>query len=79
VRISPLAQVVGSYRAQDSGDEADIPVDSGYTRLLLSPGIEFDIHPWMFYLDAEFPVWQHFTADQLTAPVLIKFIVSVKI
>jgi hypothetical protein len=79
VRISPLAQILAGYRAQDSGDNADIPVDSGYTRLLLSPGIEFDIHPWMFYLDAEFPVWQHFTADQLTARVLIKFIVSMKI
>jgi len=78
VRISPLAQVLGSYRAQDSGNGASNPVASGYTRLLLSPGIEFDLHPWMFYADAEFPVWQHFTGEQLTAPVLIKFIVSVK-
>jgi hypothetical protein len=79
VRISPLAQVLGSFRTHDTGNEADNPVDSGYTRFLLSPGIEFDLHPWMFYLDAEFPVWQHYTADQLTAPVLIKFIVSMKI
>jgi hypothetical protein len=79
VRISPLAQMLGSYRAQDSGNGASNPVASGYTRLLLSPGIEFDVHPWMFYLDAEFPVWQHFTGDQLTAPVLIKFIASMKI
>jgi hypothetical protein len=78
VRIAPLAQALISYRAQDSGNEADIPVDSGFTRFLLSPGVEFDVHPWMFYLDAEFPVWQHFTSDQLSAPVLIKFIVSLK-
>lgn len=76
VRISPLAQVLGSYRAQDSGNEASNPVASGYTRLLLSPGIEFDFHPVTLYLDAEFPVWQHVTGDQLTAPVLLKFIVS---
>jgi hypothetical protein len=70
--------VLGSYRAQDSGNEAANPVASGYTRLLLSPGIEFHVHPFMYYVDAEFPVWQHFTGDQLTAPVLIKFIVSVR-
>jgi hypothetical protein len=76
VRISPLAQVLGSYRAQDSGNEAANPVASGYTRLLLSPGIEFDFHPVMVYADAELPVYEHVNGNQLVSPVLIKFIVS---
>lgn len=32
--------------------------DSGYQRVLLSPGIEFDIHPVMIYADVEFDVVQ---------------------
>jgi len=32
---------------------------------MLSPGIEFHIHPVKIYADAEFPVFQHFTGNQL--------------
>jgi hypothetical protein len=82
--IEPLAQVLGSYRMSDSGanasggannDPADGP-DSGYERVLLSPGIEFDEHPISLYADAEFPVWQHMTGNQLVAPVLFKVSIS---
>ncbi|MGA2440412.1 MAG: hypothetical protein ABSH08_05610 [Tepidisphaeraceae bacterium] len=78
VKITPIAQVLGSYRAQDSGNNAANPVASGYDRILLSPGIEFDFHPVMVYADAELPVYEHVNGNQLVAPVLIKFIVSVK-
>jgi hypothetical protein len=78
VKITPIAQVLGSYRAQDSGNNAANPVASGYDRILLSPGIEFDLHPVMVYADAELPVYEHVNGNQLVAPVLIKFIVSVK-
>jgi hypothetical protein len=71
VQISPLAQAIVSYRSSDSGDAAD-PENSGYERLLLSPGIEFHIHPVIIYADAEFPVLQHFNGDQLAAPVMFK-------
>ena len=37
VRISPLAQVLSSYRAQDSGNAASNPVASGYTRFYCPP------------------------------------------
>jgi hypothetical protein len=47
-------------------------VGSGYQRLLLSPGIEFDMHPIKLYADAEFPVYQNFTGNQLAAPVLLR-------
>jgi len=69
--ISPLAQVIFSERAHDSGSNAD-PDDTGYQRLMLSPGIEFHIHPVKIYADAEFPVFQHFTGNQLAAPVMFK-------
>ena len=86
VRISPVAQVIASYRSSDNGDNASggindnngpIPgPDSGYERILLSPGIEFHIHPVKIYADAEFPVFQNFTGNQLAAPVLFKVSVS---
>jgi len=75
VRISPIAQVIFSERTSDSGDAADSD-NTGYQRILLSPGIEFHIHPVRIYADAEFPVYQNFTGNQLAAPVQIKVSVS---
>lgn len=74
-RISPVGQIIFSERASDSGSNAN-PDNSGYQRILLSPGIEVHIHPVIFYADAEFPVFQHFTGNQLAAPVLFKISVS---
>jgi len=83
-KITPLAQVIFSERTSDSGANAagganDNPaggVCSGYQRIMLSPGIECHIHPVTFYADAEFPVYQNFTGNQLAAPVLFKVILS---
>ncbi len=83
-RISPLAQVIVSERTSDSGSNAsggsnDDPADgvsSGYQRVMLSPGVEFHIHPVKIYADAEFPVLQHFTGNQMAAPMLFKLSVS---
>ncbi len=80
VKISPLAQIIFSERTSDSGANAagganDDPaggVSSGYQRILLSPGVEFHIHPVKIYADAEFPVYQNFTGNQFAAPVLFK-------
>ena len=75
VRILPLAQVLFAERTGDSGAAAD-PGDTGYQRILLSPGIELHIHPVRIYADAEIPVYQNFTGNQLAAPVLFKMILS---
>jgi len=75
MRISPVAQVIFSERTSDSGSNAN-PDNSGYQRILLSPGIEFHIHPVKIYADAEFPVYQNFTGNQLAAPVLFKLSAS---
>ncbi len=76
LRINPVAQVIGSERTRDSGSQAAHPIASGYQRVLLSPGIEFDLHPWKVYGDAEFPVFENTRGDQLVAPVLFKVSVS---
>jgi hypothetical protein len=75
-KISPVAQAIVSERTSDTGSAADSQ-NTGYQRLLLSPGIEVHIHPFRFYADAEFPVLQHFTGDQLSAVVLFKCSISV--
>ena len=71
LKISPLAQVIGSWRGQDNGAAA-APDDSGYQRILLSPGIEFHLHPVKFYADVELPVYQNMKGNQLVAPALFK-------
>ena len=75
VKISPVGQIIGSWRDHDHGAGA-APADSGYERVLLSPGIEFHLHPVKIYADVELPVFQNMNGNQLTAPVLLKLSVS---
>ena len=75
VNISPVAQVIGTWRGRDNGAAAD-PENSGYQRVLLAPGIEFDWHPVKIYADVEIPIYEHVTGNQLVAPVLFKISVS---
>jgi len=74
--ITPMAQVKVSARARDSGARATIPVASGFRRILIAPGIEWDMHPVAVYADVEVPVYQHFIGNQLSAPVLFKLSAS---
>ena len=82
--IAPLAQVLISERTRDLGEDAagglnDTPPDginSGFTRVLVSPGIEVHIHPIKIYADVEVPVFQHFNGNQLAAPYMFKMSVS---
>lgn len=84
-KLTALLQLIGSDRLHDSGVNAD-PPNSGYHRLLLSPGIEADVGKWKFYGDVEFRVYHYANAatsvategtqGQLVAPMLLKFIVS---
>jgi len=84
VRVSPVAQIIFSERTKDDGVNASGGananpaggVNSGYQRVLLSPGIEFDMHPWSLYIDVELPVYEHTTGNQLIAPELVKLIMS---
>lgn len=76
LKIKPVAQVIASERTSDSGQNAANPVASGYQRILLSPGMEFHLHPVSIYADVEIPVFQHETGNQLTAPALFKLVFS---
>ena len=71
LKIAPLAQVVGSHRRRDSGMFAHSP-DSGYDRVILSPGIEFDAAAFRIYGDVGFPVYQYFNGNQLVTAQLYK-------
>jgi hypothetical protein len=62
-----------------SGGGSDNPAggaNSGYERILLSPGIEFHLHPVSLYADVELPVFQDFRGNQLAAAALFKVILS---
>lgn len=71
-RVAPVAQIIVSERDSDGGGASAHPVASGFQRVLLSPGLEVDLHPMKFYADVEVPVYQNFTGNQIAAPVLIK-------
>jgi hypothetical protein len=79
--VLPLVQFLGSYRLHDTGGAAD-PLNSGYQRLLVSPGIELRLKKFRFYADVEKTIYQYTnaassvaiegTAGQLTASTLYK-------
>jgi hypothetical protein len=75
VKVTPLLQMIGSNRLKDSGQNAN-PDNSGYNRLLLSPGVEVSYGNAKSYGDVEVPVYQQVNGNQLTAPAQLKFIVS---
>jgi hypothetical protein len=79
-KIAPLLQILGSIREHDVGMNASQPIDgmnqSGYQRVFISPGVEYDIDAVRLYGDIEVPVWQHFNGDQLAAPFALKLVVG---
>jgi hypothetical protein len=88
-KITPLAQVIVSDRANDTGTGAD-PYNSGFDRVMLSPGVEFtkvvdeaNNKVVKLYADIEVPVYYRANAadnagteGQLVAPYLIKVVAS---
>ena len=88
-KITPLAQVIVSHRDNDTGTGAD-PYNSGFDRVMLSPGIEFtkvvdeaNNRVVKLYADVEVPVYYRANAannagteGQLVAPYLIKVVAS---
>ncbi len=74
-RISPILQMIGSVRSRDDGS-ASSHADTGYERILISPGIEMHFASVKFYVDAELPIYERVNGNQLVAPVLWKMGVS---
>ena len=88
-KITPVGQVIISHRNADTGTGAD-PFNSGFDRVMLSPGIEFtkvldeaNNRVLKAYFDVEVPVYYRANAannagtdGQLVAPYLIKIVTS---
>ena len=72
VKVAPVGQVIISERTSDGGGAAAHPVGSGFQRVILSPGVEVNVHRLRFYADVEVPVYQNFTGNQLAAPLAVK-------
>lgn len=79
-KLSPLLQLLVSVREHDVGMNASQPINgveqSGYQRLLISPGAEYDINNIKLYGDIEVPVFQNMNGNQLVAPFALKLIVG---
>jgi hypothetical protein len=88
-KVTPVAQVVISHRDHDTGTGSD-PYNSGFDRVMLSPGIEFtkvvdeaNNRVIKLYADVEVPVYYRANAannvgteGQLVAPYLIRVVAS---
>jgi hypothetical protein len=74
-QFSPVVQAIVSYRGHDGGLAGD-PSNTGYSRLLIAPGVKADFGTWKLYADVEVPVAQNVEGNQLIAPAALKFIAS---
>lgn len=89
-KIAPLVQLIASHRQRDSGPASD-PLNTGFDRLMISPGIEFtkvldEEHKrvFKFYVDVEIPIYYRTNAaindkgsqGQLIAPYMFKTVAS---
>ncbi len=61
-RVAPVLSLINSLRAHDSGTNAD-PLNSGYERLLIAPGVNMRLGKLRLYADIELPIYQHVNAD----------------
>lgn len=76
VPVVPVLQLIFSQRGRDGGPNGE-PENTGYTRLLISPGASYRIGDrWKVYADVEVPVYQHVNGNQLVPPAAFKFILS---
>ena len=69
-KFTPVLQLVGSKRWQDGSLEASN--HTGYSQLIVSPGMEFSVGKTTFYSDIGIPVYRNVRKHQLVAPVLVK-------
>ena len=77
LHLAPLLQLVGAYRAHDGGPQGD-PQNSGYTRVLLAPGLELDAGRTRVYADVSRALYTNVSGNQLVARTLFKVSVSVQ-
>jgi hypothetical protein len=71
IGVTPIFQIIGSTRMHDTGDRSN-PMDSGYSRVLLAPGVEVSFNHWTLHAEVDFPVYQNVIGNQLIAQQLFK-------
>ncbi len=84
-KVAPVLQFLGSYRMHDTLANSD-PLNSGYHRVLVAPGLEVRLNHVRIYADFEKTVYQYTnaasspaiegTSGQLTASTLYKLQVA---
>lgn len=73
--LSPILQAVLSHKLENTGANAHSE-NSGYTNLMIGPGLEYNIDKVRLYGDILFPVMQNVNGTQLVAPFTFKFLVA---
>ena len=89
-KIAPIMQLIGSHRVRDGGDASD-PLNTGFDRVMVAPGIEFtkvvdefNKRVVKLYVDVEVPVYYRTNAalnldgseGQIIAPIMYKLVAS---
>lgn len=69
--VAPLLQFKAVYRDNDGGSKSD-PDNSGYTRVLLNPGLQFRTENISIHMDVGIPLYTDTKGNQLVAPSLWK-------
>ena len=69
--LTPLVQVTAAYRGHDGGTDGH-PGDSGYTRLIVGPGVEAHFSKVRVYAEAGFAVYNNVSGNQLISKQLYK-------
>ena len=75
VKIAPVLQLSASYREHDGGEMA-MPDDTGYSRVLVTPGVELDAGKVTAYLDVGLPVYTNVRGNQLISSQFWRFNLS---
>jgi hypothetical protein len=73
--VAPALQLVLHNRTRDGGAIGD-PDNTGFTRLLVAPGIAISRNAWTLYAGVEVATFQHVNGNQLIAPVAVKAVAS---
>ena len=77
-KFSPVGQLRAVYRRPDGGADA-LTADTGYSRLLVSPGIEVGKGDTRVYADVALPLYTNARGNQLFANAMWKLNVSYRL
>ena len=75
VTVAPVLQLSASYRDYDAGEMAR-PDDTGYSRVLVTPGIEVDTGNVTAFLDVGLPLYTNVRGNQLIGSQFWRFNLS---